>query len=86
MKEYTISFKEISSEINNLQGKILTAVEVAVTNEQQLKALKDIIKSYISEAHNKIGNTKFSVPTNLTDEFRKVIPITVDHSGTFTTQ
>jgi len=39
--------------IKNIQGKILTLLEATITNDSQLKATKELVKSYFSELLNK---------------------------------
>lgn len=47
-----IKLNEVRSILNHLQGKILTIVEVAITDNSQLKAIKDLIKSELSDSHS----------------------------------
>lgn len=47
-----ISFTDVSYQVNFLQGRILTIIEAVITNEAQLKATKDLIKSSISDTHD----------------------------------
>ena len=51
-RQEKISFTDASNQINFLQGRILTIVEAVITNESQLKATKDLIKSSISDTHD----------------------------------
>lgn len=94
MNEHKLNFSEITKEINVLQGKILTLIEGIGLHPTQEKAIKDLIKSFISDAHNNIGNTKFNIPESILEEYNKksqyfpsvpsVAPISVDEKGTLT--
>lgn len=43
--------KAVSSIISNFTGRTLTLLEAAITNEQQLKSLKDMIRGFAKDSH-----------------------------------
>lgn len=46
-----IELDDVERTINYLQGKVLTVLDACIVDRNQLKAIKDIIKSYFSDAH-----------------------------------
>lgn len=46
----------IQNEIRKLSGKIFTLLDASITNEKQLKSIKDIIRNNIAETFGSIDN------------------------------
>ena len=58
LEEATLSLSGICSQINFLQGKILTIIDASISDKVQNKAIKDLIKTQFYEQMNWI--TKIS--------------------------
>lgn len=43
------TYSYLEHELNNLTGKVLTLCDATISDKQQNKAVKDIIRSYVSE-------------------------------------
>ena len=44
-----LSYSIVEGNFKHLQGQILTLIEATITNEQQLKATKNLIKGYVND-------------------------------------
>jgi hypothetical protein len=49
IKEISLSYGSISSQIKFLQGKVLTVIDASYSEERQLKAVKDLVNKMFSE-------------------------------------
>jgi hypothetical protein len=56
MKEVPIAYLELESRVKFIQGKVLTTIEASISNEVQLKAVKDIVKMIFSENLTRLYN------------------------------
>lgn len=54
-----LGYQDIQREVKFLQGKILTIVEAALSNETQLKATKDLVNRAFSEQLTQIAQNCF---------------------------
>jgi hypothetical protein len=59
----SVHFDTISTQLNNLVGRVLTVVD-AVVPEGQAKATKDLVKFHIAEFKTRIGEVAFG-PTGV---------------------
>ena len=46
-----VSPEAVQAIIKNLAGKTFTLLDATITNEKQLKSMKDIIRGYVSDTH-----------------------------------
>jgi len=58
-KEVKLDCSDITSQVNFLQGKVLTIIEASISDERKLKAVKDLIKSAFSNQLAYIGDLCF---------------------------
>lgn len=54
-----LNYSAIVSQLNFLEGKILTVIDASYTNERQTKAVKDLVKSQFREQISWIGTLCF---------------------------
>lgn len=54
-KRTKLEYEAIETQVSFLQGKVLTVIDAILSDERQLKATKDLIKSAFSEQLSWIG-------------------------------
>lgn len=66
-----VDYENASSNLNFLQGEILTIIEATGMEGQQLKAVKDLVKNKFSFAHDWIAKIAFpELPMAFKDELK----------------
>lgn len=58
-KNVNLSFDVIQTQLSFLKGKVLTVIDASLTDERQVKAVKDLVKNAFSEQEAYIGQLFF---------------------------